>query len=561
MEVTIAHEESLLEKVHGEHAVGHYRVDDYLEMYLFSHGFISDVLSYRKVKALTSDNPILIDSQTGTGKSTWVFSTLFPVLQERGQRLLILCGRTALASQYKKQAAKQFAPQLLENLTPMGLNRQIEFGDVDIMTYQSLAQRLKNSSGYSAKRYGAVIFDEAHYFVQDAAFDCYTEELLNRCISQFRGALRIYLTATPDAVLESIVSAERNAILPMKAYASIWKNPLPIGFTLYRFRTNYDYVNPIFFTEDDSLVKQICSQQGKVLICVDNKVLGQKLQKKFGDELAEFVDAEMKNNDKSELVDNVIQEEQFKKRIFIVTSFLDVGVNLQDTELKTVVLYVSDPILLKQFLGRKRVKKGENVNVFFFVPDEERLVNRQKGLNNQKRLWEQNVETFFDTGATTEIPFPCFFDLNSYVYTPKYSKFSFHNLAFQEHSVRRLLEAGRNGDDFLSGVAGELLSWLGCSEKLKTAAWLEKKVDESVQELDEYLKSLVGQDMDAKGYDDFRQKIWKIHNAGCCKEDKWRSRNLPSPSTMEKYFSTVGLNYTIRRRDKSHRIELGGLKS
>ena len=67
--------------------------------------------------------------------------------------------------------------------------------------------------------------------------------------------------------------------------------------------------------------------------------------------------------------------------------------------------------------------------------------------------------------------------------------------------------------------------------------------------------------MDAKGYDDFRQKIWKIHNAGCCKEDKWRSRNLPSPSTMEKYFSTVGLNYTIRRGDKSHRIELGGLKS
>ena len=558
MEVAITHEKTLLEKVHEEHEVGHNKVDDYLEMHLFSHGFISDVLSYRKVKELKSDNPVLIDSQTGTGKSTWVFSTLFPVLQERGQNLLILCNRTALALQYKKQAAKQFAPQLLENLTPMGLNRQIEFGDVDIMTYQSVAQRFKNST---AKKYGAVVFDEAHYFVQDAAFDCYTEELLNRCISQFRGALRIYLTATPDAVLESIVSAERNAILPIKAYASLWKNPLPIGVTLYRFRTNYDYVNPIFFTEDDSLVKQICSQKGKVLICVDNKVLGQKLQKKFGDEIAEFVDAEMKNNDKSELVDNVIQEEQFKKRIFIVTSFLDVGVNLQDTELKTVVLYVSDPILLKQFLGRKRVKKGENVNVFFFVPDEERLVNRQKGLNNQKRLWEQNVETFFDTGATTEIPFPCFFDLNLHVYTPKYNRLSFHYLAFQVNSVRRLLEAGRNGDDFLSGVAGELLSWLGCSEKLKTAAWLEKKVDESVQELDEYLKSLVGQDMDANGYDNFRKKIREIHNAGCRGKGKWRSRNLPSPSTMEEYFSTVGLNYTIRTGDKSHRIELGGLKS
>lgn len=62
-----------------------------------------------------------------------------------------------------------------------------------------------------------VIFDEAHYFYSAACFNSHLDQLLWKLPDLFSRAHRLYLTATPGAVLPDICAAEQSNLKNLRA--------------------------------------------------------------------------------------------------------------------------------------------------------------------------------------------------------------------------------------------------------------------------------------------------------------------------------------------------------
>jgi hypothetical protein len=58
-------------------------------------------------------------------------------------------------------------------------------------------------------KYGAVVLDECHFFIQDAPYNELSQEILEGIITSAKHCVRIYLTATPDVCLEDIIKLEK----------------------------------------------------------------------------------------------------------------------------------------------------------------------------------------------------------------------------------------------------------------------------------------------------------------------------------------------------------------
>lgn len=285
--------------------------------YHFRNQFISKIIKDREIQKLNSENPMMIISQTGSGKSTFVMEKLLPKAQNLGGKLLILVSRTALAFQYKKEAAKIQNLDLLEDLTTKGLGKINCIGDIEIWTYQSVKNRLNNAN-FNPRDMRIIVFDEAHYFVQDAGFNKFTYEDFTLLLKNLHHCCRVYLTATPDMVANEIIEME---IRHMGMFANPYSliptyNMLKFNFDIYEFQADYNYLNPVFFTDDKEIIDLIKNQTGeeKILICIDSKERGRTLLKELDEKIAEYIDAELKNNEQEDVVNEIISKEKFGKK-------------------------------------------------------------------------------------------------------------------------------------------------------------------------------------------------------------------------------------------------------
>lgn len=149
--------------------------ESFIKQFNFDYdGYISDIITKRQIRDWRADTPVFIDAQTGQGKTTLVFETILPVLQEIGGRMLIACSRQALKNQYKRDAAKLLQPEMLEDYTDRGLDKQHSFGIIDVYSYQEI-DFMKELEAYAI-----VIFDECHFFVNDAFFSKSTYRIYAR---------------------------------------------------------------------------------------------------------------------------------------------------------------------------------------------------------------------------------------------------------------------------------------------------------------------------------------------------------------------------------------------
>ena len=117
-------------------------------------------------------NGVMIAAPTGTGKSTFVLSILYPYVAEHGGRLLIVSNRTALNSQYKNQLLRQLNSPALKKYTPIGIQEQEEFEGVQatFCTYQGLPGLMKRLRCHEVGPFDFVVLDEAHWLVADSLF-------------------------------------------------------------------------------------------------------------------------------------------------------------------------------------------------------------------------------------------------------------------------------------------------------------------------------------------------------------------------------------------------------
>ena len=126
--------------------------------------------------------------------------------------------------------------------------------------------------------------------------------------------------------------------------------------------------------------------------------------------------------------------EKLPKRVLISTKVLDVGINVNNENMH-MVLFENNIVELKQMLGRKRIKKSECVDAYFYVPSYEELSKRfgkvDQIYTEQRRLVE-NID-HFHTGFHTGLQHPLYFHGKKHVVKANYLSLKKLNLECMEY--------------------------------------------------------------------------------------------------------------------------------
>lgn len=448
--------------------------------------FISDALE-KEIETWTTGSPVLISAQTGAGKNKFIEDVVMPLVEAGEKKILIVSNRIALNLQTKHRLIKEkkLAPKIYGD---EWLLDNDHFSYVSLYTYHKFfAQKNK----IDCREYDCVVFDEAHYFIADALFNNKTGFALKEIPEKFSKCLRIYLTATPEQVIGDIIDIEEKAYYAKKnptrqlerlyAYAQSERNAPPAFKLLaYEFKRDYSYVNTKYFKEVDEIVSEINSDTSgeKWIVFVTNKEKGKELQERIQEE-AVFIDAYSKQGAESNGVkedaqeyQNIVKESSFKTRVLITTSVLDNGINLEDDELKNIVIFAYDKTMFLQMLGRKRIDwdKRETINLYLENKNAANINGMLSTLKKQRtaiNLYKGNRAAFFDryynSGKCDSFNIVSKIFFFTYDSISKKTQCIFNPLAESklEQDIRRLEQLqAKIKEDPMADVK-EQLSWMG----------------------------------------------------------------------------------------------------
>lgn len=523
--------------------------DGFVKVFPFRNQKIGDILGEDQVEKMDSEHPAMIIGPPGLGKSWFAFHVVIPVVIREGKRVLILVSRTALSYQYKIQAIEEYAPNLAEELTSEGIKRRQRYGPVDVYTYQGF--RLQLLAGkVNTRGYGAVIFDEVHYFTQDAAFDNLTELTLEETVKQLHHCKRLYMTATPEMIEDVLIEVERrnrSRLSRLPAGYVIDQPALHPCIRIYKFETDYSYITPVFFSKDSDILETIRESSQKFLVCVDSKERGQMLQSELGDTVAEYIDAELKNTIKSDAVDTMVMQEKFQKRVLIATSFLDVGVNLNDRELKNIVIYSTCKTHFVQAIGRKRKCPDEEVTLFIHIPSLKDLNILRGRIAVKLQEMDKGMETFKNTCdvAVSSLPFPMFAREKQGSLYVSFNTLSFTYYRMRFNEIEAISKAAEEATPAEVAIADSYLGWLGLDMKPEECTWLGRKPDEKFREMEEFLlEKARGEAMDSEAFKIFQTLIVEF-NLKYQIEPGWRKDRPPHLERINKFIKKCGLTFTV----------------
>lgn len=199
----------------------------------------------KRLDKLSSKTPMLIQAQTGSGKTHAVGTQFIPWAKKQRLEVLYICPRLATTIQAKLAFMRMLGEMALaEQLTEEGVRVLEQIGNVTVLTSQALYIRMQSSPD-SLKKFGMTIFDEVHLLLDDALFISSTGFVLEHFQDFFKGAIRIYLSATPEAILPMIVDMES-----------------PNRLQVLRFSRDYGCVSPWFFQDIETLVDKINHDKG-----------------------------------------------------------------------------------------------------------------------------------------------------------------------------------------------------------------------------------------------------------------------------------------------------------
>lgn len=299
---------------------------------------VSELITFDIIRDWKLDDTISITAGTGVGKSYWVKNVLYLIAAEQKEQILFLIHRSNCINQFQNEILKD--------------NKQ---DTIKIMSYQKLeAHYLKHNKHLDLSEYKYIVCDEFHYFLSDATFNKSTDLSLNNILEQ--QAIKIFMSATSGTI---------------EGYLTKFKN---IELIKYELPIKFDFINKLcFFNKDatnDTIINYILNKtDDKAIFFINSAEKAYRLFKKY-EENAIFNCSQ--NNSKhykyvdQNLINDMLINEKFEKRILITTSCLDAGVNLIDDKLKYIIINdIFDIEVMKQMIGRKRLKnKDDYINLY-----------------------------------------------------------------------------------------------------------------------------------------------------------------------------------------------------
>ncbi|MEM1484915.1 DEAD/DEAH box helicase family protein [Oscillospiraceae bacterium PP1C4] len=148
---------------------------------------------------------VVISAQTGTGKTSFILNQLLEFATKSKKKILYVCNRSALVEQIQKSLDDLKIPYENNNKKKqMQCLQQQSEPYIKIVSYQK-SEFI--SIQYEIKKFGAsyCVFDEAHYFYQDAAFNSGTKKICSYLFTGnldpiFSSCVNIFMSATDEYV-------------------------------------------------------------------------------------------------------------------------------------------------------------------------------------------------------------------------------------------------------------------------------------------------------------------------------------------------------------------------
>ncbi len=552
--------EPLEDRIESERAEGNsiyrYYEEERLKVYdPFSHQFVSNLLTEGKVAAWNKGGYFII-SQTGSGKSTLVNEVISPLILSRRKKGLLITPRVALTMQYKRDIAKLYCPEKLEELQDKGIQREFEFGPLDIFTLQELTiEYKKNYVLEKRKNYDFLIIDEVHAFVGDACFNSFTEEILRLLVLQIGAETkRIYMTATPGIALKEIVDIENEVTGRNPSQFNRYGFPLDdVYLTVYRFQQDYSYVKPVFFEEESTIIKHLLEIPAgeKAIIFVKSKAQGARMQEKLGKDKAVYMDAENKLASEEKTFNEIIKENYFDKQFLVATRFLDVGVNLKDYRIKHVVIFHIYREEVIQMVGRKRIIEKETVNLYIRIPKPSEIEQEIRKLEDEYTEMKNNISKNLKgfKGVFSQLPMPLFVKAEKGGVHICYNRFSMAINDYHRKQLWKYMEDSQVGREFFEGFKEKILQWIPGH---KTYGDLERPGNGNgslLEDIKLLLDPLLGKELGREEMVGISEKLLDIFKISRRRSQKEQiAMNL-----IRKKFCEYSLPYTIKNMSKCNK--------
>ena len=338
-----------------------------------SNQYLSSIFTTEDVDKLAYGSAITVFSPTGVGKS-WTVERIALDLAKHKQ-VIILTNRSACVVQFKQELLRKSgtteAPAELIDKVAVTEN-------LAVMTYQKFVEVCHRYQGKEL----ILFLDECHCLAEDATFSVYPQKMMRFLHGNLDNTVRIYMTATPEAVLPTLWKLESltsTALCPLPAEnltnclnSYLFSIPVQRDTRIqhtYLMKSNWDYLTFKTYDPDNrqaflDTLRSLTEDGRKALIFINDIQKGRELQEQLGDSQHIYSDTDKKSELHQITVDN-----RFERTILITTKVAENGLSLHDDSLSVIVAETFDPIALQQVIGRARVSRRKPREIIVLLPD------------------------------------------------------------------------------------------------------------------------------------------------------------------------------------------------
>ena len=327
---------------------------------------------------------IFIESPTGTGKSSFILDKLFPFAAESNYNVLYLANRSALNQQIKNALAWKLEVKGKIKKDEATFYLPGSFCYLTVINYQAISLNPMALKMFLSD-YAYIVFDEAHFFVEDSLFNAKTGLLLKSVLNEAPDAVWIFLSATLDGSEDLLLTAadkiQPNNLIDANLNKVVFRDHCIV------YKNNYQSAvyTPSFFRGIDDLMPVINRTAGeKWLIFISSiqrgKALQQRIKKETGRK-AVFLSSENKADKRWKTLST---EERYDEDVLITTKVLDNGVNISDKGVRHIVIPFCDQTEFMQMLGRRRTAEGERVYLYVEVPTIQKVNTLRHGVETKR---------------------------------------------------------------------------------------------------------------------------------------------------------------------------------
>ena len=328
---------------------------------------------------------IFIESPTGTGKSSFILDKLFPFAAESNYNVLYLANRSALNQQIKNALARKLEVKGKIKKDEATFYLPGSFCCLTVINYQAISLNPMALKMFLSD-YAYIVFDEAHFFIEDSLFNAKTGLLLKSILNESPDAVWIFLSATLDGSEDLLLTAadkiQPNNLIDANLNKVVFRDHCIV------YKNNYQSAvyTPSFFRGIDDLMPVINRTAGeKWLIFISSiqrgKALQQRIKKETGRK-AVFLSSENKADKRWKTLST---EERYDEDVLITTKVLDNGVNISDKGVRHIVIPFCDQTEFMQMLGRRRTHEGERVCLYVEVPTIQKINTLRHGVETKRK--------------------------------------------------------------------------------------------------------------------------------------------------------------------------------